>query len=106
MRRLITFAIALATVLVCPVMAQPPSSLPYQTEGTAEFSPHPYGVTPQPDDAERLEFWNSPEMLDARDYVLDYSKRSARTSQAKGELYLKQVSQLAAPAMKQWLQQL
>jgi len=54
-------------------------------------------------DAERLEIWNSPEMLEARAYVAEFSRRSARTSLAEGEQFLARLSQLSSEEMRSWL---
>jgi hypothetical protein len=54
----------------------------------------------------RLAIWNSPEMVDARRYVLEYSQRSARSSLKEGEQFLARVSQLSPSEMKAWLERL
>jgi hypothetical protein len=52
---------------------------------------------------EQTELWNSAEMLAARNFVLEFSRRSARTTLAEGEHFLKQLSQLPPDAMRSWL---
>jgi hypothetical protein len=54
----------------------------------------------------RLALWNSPEMVDARRYVLEYSQRSARSSLKEGEQFLARVYQLSPTEMKAWLERL
>jgi hypothetical protein len=54
----------------------------------------------------RMALWNSPEMVDARRYVLEYSQRSARSSLKEGEQFLARVSQLSPSEMKAWLERL
>ena len=49
------------------------------------------------------ELWNSPPMCEARDGVLDFSRRSAQTSPAEGEQFLSRLSQSSLEEMKSWL---
>ena len=49
------------------------------------------------------ELWNSPPMREARDGVLDFSRRSAQTSPAEGEQFLSRLSQSSLEEMKSWL---
>ena len=58
------------------------------------------------DYANRLAIWNSPEMVDARLYVLEYSERSARSSRKEGEQFLARLSQLSPAEMTSWLARL
>lgn len=58
------------------------------------------------EEALRRAVWHSTEMLDARAYVLTYAERSARSSRAQGEQYLRRVSQLSSEQMTEWLQRL
>ena len=64
-----------------------------------------------PTDAEREEaarfaVWNSEEMLDARRYVLEVGKRSARSSEREAQAFLNRLSALPAKQMTVWLQRL
>ena len=106
MRRLIVVASVVTAGLASSAQAQTPAPAPYPTQATQEASTHPYDLAPKSTDAERIEFWNSPEMREARDYVINFSRRSKRTSPSQGQRYLEQVSRLSVPAMKQWLEQL
>jgi hypothetical protein len=58
------------------------------------------------DDDARRALWNSPEMVDARRYVLEYSQRSARSSLKEGEQFLARVYELSPTEMKAWLERL
>jgi hypothetical protein len=103
------FAAAFASTMACRIMAQQPGSMAEAHQSAADESmsqPDRYGSQTDMEHASRIELWNSPEMLDARKYVLEYSERSAQSSRAKGELYLERVSRLSSTAMKQWLQKL
>ncbi|MBA3481602.1 MAG: hypothetical protein H0T51_07290 [Pirellulales bacterium] len=84
-----------------PVPAAPVTSAPNGAAG-------PYAKDPDaPNDYDaRLAIWNSPEMVDARRYVLEYSQRSARSSLKEGEQFLARVSQLSPSEMKAWLERL
>lgn len=68
----------------------------------------PYSEVPAPsnDYDARLAIWNSPEMVDARNYVLEYSQHSARSSFKEGEKFLAQVSRLSPSEMTNWLERL
>jgi hypothetical protein len=95
--------------MTCPMMAQQPGSMAESQQSAVDESmsqPDCYSSQTDTEQVSRIELWNSPEMLDARKYVLEYSERSAQSSRAKGELYLQGVSQLSSSAMKRWLQQL
>jgi hypothetical protein len=110
-------AVVLAVLFVGPAVAQSPVGAPpsnvYQAEETAApkqaepaTAKDPYGDQPTSDAADRAALWNSPEMREAREYVAEYSRRSARTSPQQVERYLQQVSQLPSPQMQQWLREL
>lgn len=60
----------------------------------------------QREEAARFAVWNSEEMLDARRYVLEVGKRSARSSEREAEAFLDRLSTLSAEQMTQWLQRL
>ena len=62
--------------------------------------------TPEAEEARRQEIWNSPEMRDARSYVLAYSARLAGSSRSKGEQYLRRVAELSPEGMERWLAEL
>lgn len=119
MNRVFIYAVALTTLTLHSVMAQPPDSVvgsgpaiaPHETAPT-ETAPisasHPdrYHEQATGEEASRAALWNSEEMQEARQYVLDYSERSARSSRTQGERYLSEVSKLSAASMRQWLVQL
>ena len=73
---------------------------------TPQTATDPYEDRLTTEAAKQAALWNSPEMLEAREYVVEYSRRSARTSTQQVERYLHQVSQLPSSAMQHWLQQL
>jgi hypothetical protein len=54
---------------------------------------------------EQLKIWNSPEMLEARNAVIEFCRRSARTSPAEGQQFLLRLSQLSPEEMRLWLGQ-
>lgn len=54
--------------------------------------------------AEQLEIWNSPEMLEARNAVLEFCRRSGQTSPAEGQQFLARLSQLSPEEMRLWLE--
>lgn len=79
------------------------------------YQPADASATPSPADAPseaereeaaRFAVWNSEEMLDARRYVLEHGKRSARTSEREAQAFLNRLSTLSAEQMTQWLQRL
>ncbi len=62
---------------------------------------------PVPSDyAHRLAIWTSPEMIDARRYVLEFSERSAQSSRKEGERFLARLSRLSSAEMRAWLERL
>jgi hypothetical protein len=57
-------------------------------------------------EAERAAFWNSPEMTEARAWVLEYGRRSRQLGEAGALEYLGRVARLPLPAMRTWLGEL
>lgn len=77
---------------------------PSTPEGaTDSYAPEPAARN---DYEARAALWNSPEMIDARRYVLAYSQRSAQSSLKEGEQFLANVSRLSSSEMKGWLERL
>ena len=58
------------------------------------------------EEAARFAVWNSEEMLEARRYVLDVGKRSARSSEREAQAFLNRLNALPAKQMTEWLQRL
>ncbi|HEX6963952.1 MAG TPA: hypothetical protein VF175_18940 [Lacipirellula sp.] len=54
-------------------------------------------------DALRAEIWSSPEMREAREFVMEYARRSAQSSEQEGRQFLERLSQLSPDAMRSWL---
>jgi hypothetical protein len=52
---------------------------------------------------EQTEIWNSPAMREACSFIEEFSRRSAQTSPAEGEQFLKQLSKLPPTEMRAWL---
>jgi len=50
------------------------------------------------------EIWNTPEMVAARDSVVEFCRLCAQTSPAEGERFLVQLSELSPEAMLNWLE--
>jgi hypothetical protein len=84
-------------------LAQP--SLP---NGAAEVSEVAPGNYPEEDDvdydAQRAEIWSSPEMREAREFVMEYARRSAQSSESEGRMFLGRLSQLSPEGMRSWLE--
>jgi hypothetical protein len=66
------------------------------------------GNYPQEDevdyDALRAEIWNSAEMREAREFVMEYAQRSAQSSPQEGRTFLLRLSQLSPDDMRSWLE--
>ncbi len=59
--------------------------------------------TPKGMDPERVKIWNSPQMLKARAWMVDYCQHSARVSPEQTEEYLRELEKLTPVQMKLWL---
>jgi hypothetical protein len=55
-----------------------------------------YATTPE-------EIWASPEMVEAREVVAEFCRRSSQTSPKEGEQFLAKLQQLPAEEMRSWL---
>jgi hypothetical protein len=64
------------------------------------------GVPVGPQEAERQAVWNSPEMQDARAWVLEYGRRSKQMGESRAREYLARVERLTPTAMRAWLAEL
>jgi hypothetical protein len=51
----------------------------------------------------RRQIWNSADMLQARNAVMDYSRRSVRVGERDGRLFLERLSKLSPTEMQDWL---
>jgi hypothetical protein len=60
--------------------------------------------SPQDYLTEQTDIWNSPAMREARMFVMEFSRRSARTSPAEGEQFLQRLSALSPAKMRSWLE--
>ncbi len=79
-----------------------PSSAPDAT--TAQGSTVSDSETSGSQDAERLKIWNSPDMVQARAYVLKYSTLSKRFKPTDAETYLAKLREMPPVEMSKWLQ--
>jgi hypothetical protein len=62
------------------------------------------GATTTPDmSAARAVLWNSPEMVQARDYITEYGRRSRQFTAADASAYLTRLSQFTPDEMRAWL---
>lgn len=60
--------------------------------------------TPKDDaEAERLAIWNSQEMLNAREWLVDHMARSAQITPSQSKRYMEELERLSAPQLKLWL---
>ncbi|BBO33557.1 hypothetical protein [Lacipirellula parvula] len=73
-----------------------------QPDATANGGP----TDAEREEAARFAVWNSEEMLEARRYVLEVGKRSARSSEREAQAFLNRLSALSAEQMTTWLQRL
>lgn len=70
-----------------------------------EVTPGNYPEEDEADyDALRAEIWGSPEMREAREFVMEYARRSAQSSEQEGRQFLERLSQLSPDAMRSWLE--
>lgn len=91
-----------------PATAAESSNAATPIDPAASAAPEGYEDEPPAADdyAIRLAIWNSPEMIDARKFVLDYSARSAQSSRKEGERFLARLSRLSSAEMRTWLERL
>lgn len=75
------------------VPTTPPASDARYTEET----------TPEAQELERQKLWDSPEMVEAREWLLDHMARSAQISPSQSKRYMKELEQLNAEQLKLWL---
>jgi hypothetical protein len=61
-----------------------------------DAGPAPYATTPE-------EIWASPEMIEAREVVAEFCRRSSQTNPKEGEQFLARLKQLTAKEMRSWL---
>jgi hypothetical protein len=61
-----------------------------------DAGPVPYATTPE-------EIWAAPEMIEAREVVAEFCRRSSQTSPKEGEQFLAKLKQLTAEEMRSWL---
>lgn len=52
---------------------------------------------------QQTDIWNSPAMREARQFVIEFSRRSAQTSSREGQDFLDQLSKLPPAEMRSWL---
>jgi hypothetical protein len=71
------------------------------TNATEPYEGEP--TSPEAIDAERKKLWNSPEMLEARNYVMEYGRRSRQFNAKAAERYLANLSQFSPEQMEAWL---
>ena len=104
MNRLLLIAAVVASA--CEALAQSPG-MPSRSPVRSTSPTSPEGVDAAgAEEAVRRAVWHSTEMVDAREYVLNYCERSARSSRAQGEQYLQRVSELSSEQMLEWLERL
>lgn len=118
MRRTALFSLALIAVLpaIESTSGQQPSGRPAETPNSVaptEVDPSAYPSPSQPTpgaapsendyDAERARIWNSREMVEARQYVIAYSRRSVQFSPRQAQAYLARLEKLSPSEMKEWL---
>jgi hypothetical protein len=61
-----------------------------------DAGPVPYATTPE-------EIWAAPEMIEAREVVAEFCRRSSQTNPKEGEQFLARLKQLSAEEMRSWL---
>lgn len=57
-------------------------------------------------EAQRLAIWNSPDMMVAREWVMEYGRRSRQFNEQAAREYLARVEKLSPAGMRQWLNSL
>jgi len=84
--------------------AQPATAPPTSTPQASQSTVTPAPTTPQSGyEAEQLRIWNSPQMVEAREWVRDHSRRSVRFTPQDAEVYLARLRQMSPQQMQQWL---
>lgn len=77
--------------------------MPCPQQGDTEGA-HVEGYSLRSSNSQQLEIWNSPDMLEARNAVMEFCRRSARTSPAEGQQFLARLSRLSPDKMRLWLE--
>lgn len=60
-------------------------------------------ATPEAQELERQKLWDSPEMVEAREWLLDHMARSAQISPSQSKRYMEELERLSAEQLKLWL---
>jgi hypothetical protein len=75
-----------------PAAARQTGEAPYEAEQGADH------------DQQRAALWDSPQMREARQWVMTYVRRSSESSEREGAEFLRRLSQLSPEAMRDWLE--
>jgi hypothetical protein len=86
-----------------PVVPLEPTTPSDPSPGLAADDVSTGGQSNDPD-GERAALWASPAMREARDWVMEYARRSAQSSESEGREFLLQLSHLSATDMQNWLE--
>jgi hypothetical protein len=79
----------------------PAPTSPSPTEPTTSAAPATGELTPA-----QLAVWDSPEMIEARAWVMEYGRRSRQFNESAARAYLERVRRLSPEGMANWLRQL
>lgn len=82
--------------LPLPTKPQPKKPEAAKQSQPAEEVPVPYATTPE-------EIWAAPEMIEAREAVAEFCRRSSQTSPNEGEQFLAKLKKLPTKEMRAWL---
>ncbi len=81
----------------------PSGTAPNGTAPGATSVPDPWAGGPELD-AERKAIWESPEMVEAREYIRQYSLRSRAFTPEQAQQYVAQLRQMSPGSMTEWLE--
>ena len=87
------FELAQAQEIGAPAISPPPSDERY-----AEEAPSKEAM-----EAEREAIWDSKEMVEAREWLVDHMARSARITPSQSKRYMEELERLSAQQLKLWL---
>lgn len=94
---------------VLTAVGQQPAEAPPARSNAAAAEPAPaaqaYGDTKTPAELEeeRAKIWNSPEMVAAREWLVDHMARSAQITPSQSKRYMEELERLNAQQLKLWL---
>lgn len=100
MRSWLMASLTLAGASAPTVHAQQPAGPAAPSASDARYTDE---TTPEAQELARQKLWESPEMIEAREWLLDHMARSAQISPSQSKRYMEELERLSAEQLKLWL---